>query len=150
MNLWILVRINATFTYPIKALVFSDELTVVTPQEEQQQPPAFSEPSQPTIISSIDGNVEPVATVPTTTASIGSKIKINISKPLPVIAPKETKDVPCDSVSSLEPVIDPSQPLPPGEEPVQLNVKPALRGIELKKLPPVKKGSELTGMCSIM
>ncbi|XP_063927873.1 uncharacterized protein LOC135141017 isoform X2 [Zophobas morio] len=125
-----------------------DDVALVTPPEE---PASFAEPSQPTtIISSIDGNTEPVLSVPTTTASIGSKIKINISKPLPVITPKEPKEIPCDSVPSLEPVIDPSQPLPPGEEPVQLNIKPALRGVELKKLPPVQKGSELTGMCSIM
>ena len=125
-----------------------DDVALVTPPEE---PASFAEPSQPTtIISSIDVNTEPVLSVPTTTASIGSKIKINISKPLPVITPKEPKEIPCDSVPSLEPVIDPSQPLPPGEEPVQLNIKPALRGVELKKLPPVQKGSELTGMCSIM
>jgi pre-mRNA cleavage complex 2 protein Pcf11 len=125
--------------------VADDEL--VTPREEAS---VFAEASQPTFTSSIDGNTEPVLSVPTSTASIGSKIKINISKQLPVIAPKEPKDVPCDAVPCLDPVIDPSQPLPPGEEPVQLNVKPALRGVDLKKMPPVQKGSELTGMCSIM
>ncbi|XP_064215104.1 pre-mRNA cleavage complex 2 protein Pcf11 isoform X1 [Tribolium castaneum] len=125
-----------------------DEEMLEVPREESSVP--FTEPVQPSFTSSIDGNTEPVSSVPTTTANIGSKIKINISKPLPVIAPKEPKDISCDSVPSLEPVIDPSQPLPPGEEPVQLNIKPALRGIELKKLPPVQKGSELTGMCSIM
>ncbi|RZC34227.1 pre-mRNA cleavage complex 2 protein Pcf11, partial [Asbolus verrucosus] len=120
-----------------------DELPPV-PVSEQSAP--FTETTQPGFISSIDGNSEPISSIPTTTASIGSKIRINISKPLPVITPREPKDVPCDNVPSLEPVIDPSQPLPPGEEPIQLNIKPALRGLELKKLPPVQKGSELTGI----
>lgn len=108
------------------------------------------------LVSSIDGNVELESGVPTTSTGIGGKIKINISKPLPVIASKENKDnTPNDTIdnqqqSHIEPLIDPSQPLPPGEEPVQLNLKPALKGVNLKKLPPVKKGTELSGLCSIM
>lgn len=136
------------YVFCVLTLIFLDEEILETHQEEPSV--AFAEPAQPALISSIDGNTELVSSIPTTTANIGSKIKINISKPLPVIAPKEPKDIPCDSVTSLEPIIDPSQPLPPGEEPIQLNIKPALIGVELKKLPPVQKGSELTGMCSIM
>lgn len=103
------------------------------------------------LVSSIDGNVELDMGTPATTNSIGGKIKINISKPLPVLPPKETKEASGgESEMSAETFIDPSQPLPPGEEPIQLNVKPALQGIELKKMPAVKKGSELTGLCSIM
>lgn len=93
-------------------------------------------------------------------SGMGGKIKINITKPLPLIVPssstssllmKESKDLNCDNNSKIDCQIDPSQPLPPGEEPpIQLNVKPALRNIKLKTLPPVQKGSELTGMCSIM
>ncbi|XP_044254626.1 pre-mRNA cleavage complex 2 protein Pcf11 [Tribolium madens] len=143
-----LIKIKNGGQIKIKSEPIDPDEMLEAPREESTV--SFTEPVQPTFISSIDGNTEPVSSVPTSTANIGSKIKINISKPLPVIAPKEPKDIPCDSVPSLEPVIDPSQPLPPGEEPVQLNIKPALRGIELKKLPPVQKGSELTGMCSIM
>lgn len=100
---------------------------------------------------SIDGNVEfDTNTVTTAAPTFGGKIKINISKPLPALPAKETKDVPLESDLSIDTFIDPSQPLPPGEEPVQLNVKPGLQGVELKRLPPVEKGKELTGMCSIM
>lgn len=103
------------------------------------------------LVSSIDGNIEMETGTPAAANSIGGKIKINISKPLPVVPPKETKEVCSDeSEMSAETFIDPSQPLPPGEEPIQLNLKPALQGIELKKIPVVKKGSELTGLCSIM
>lgn len=55
----------------------------------------------------------------------------------------------CDDVSSVSvvQVVDPSQPLPPGEEPP---LKPALRGLSLRRQPPVHAGTELTGLCSIM
>lgn len=134
----------------INLFLFTDE-EVQQVVREPTPPPSFAETiSQPAFISSIDGNIDPTSNIPTTSASVGNKIKINISKPLPVISHKETKDISCDSVPILDSVIDPSQPLPPGEEPIQLNIKPALRGLELKKLPTVKKGSELTGMCCIM
>lgn len=100
---------------------------------------------------SIDGNVEfDTGTVTTAAPPFGGKIKINISKPLPLLPHKETKELPIESDLITDTFIDPSQPLPPGEEPVQLNVKPALQGVELKRLPPIEKGKELTGLCSIM
>lgn len=143
---------------PICVYVLILNLFFFTDDDEVQQlvrdptpPPAFAETiSQPAFISSIDGNIDPTSNIPTTSASVGNKIKINISKPLPVISHKETKDITCDSVPILGTIIDLSQPLPPEEEPIQLNIKPALRGLALKKLPRVKKGSELTGMCCIM
>lgn len=99
----------------------------------------------------IDGNVEfDTGTVTTGTPTFGGKIKINISKPLPALPTKEPKEVTVDSEITTGTFIDPSQPLPPGEEPVQLNLKPTLQGVELKRLPPVEKGRELTGLCSIM
>lgn len=100
----------------------------------------------------IDGNVEfDTGTVTTGAPSFGGKIKININKPLPILLPKETtKEVPVESELNTGTFIDPSQPLPPGEEPVQLNLKPTLQGVELKRLPSVEKGRELTGLCSIM
>lgn len=103
------------------------------------------------VVASIDGNVEFESGI-TPSSGISGKIKINITKPLPVInPPKETnKDLASDKINNDKESIDPSQPLPPGEEPVQLYVKPSLKSINLKKLPPVKRGSELTGLCSIM
>lgn len=98
-------------------------------------------------MSSIDGNVELDAGLPTA-SGISNKIKINITKPLPTVVPKENRDIISEELKTD--CIDPSQPLPPGEEPVQLHVKPALKGLELKRQPTVKKGSELTGLCSIM
>lgn len=101
------------------------------------------------VVSTIDGNVEFESGLPPSNnmSGISGKIKINITKPIPAIVPKE-KDLTSEEKKNDE--IDPSQPLPPGEEPVQLNLKQALKGIELKKQPVVKKGSELTGLCSIM
>ncbi|KAL3266670.1 hypothetical protein HHI36_010832 [Cryptolaemus montrouzieri] len=102
-------------------------------------------------VPSIDGNLEMDTSAPTPVTSVSGKIKINIHKPLPVIPAKDSnKDIFSESDTLPETVIDPSQPLPPGEEPILLKLKPALQGVHLKKLPPVQKGSELTGMCSIM
>nr|XP_022903618.1 uncharacterized protein LOC111415946 isoform X2 [Onthophagus taurus] len=104
------------------------------------------------LVTHMDGNVEFFDSNVQPTTGISGKIKINITKPLPVIAPKESstnKELSSEIEKGGE-SIDPSQPLPPGEEPVQLNVKPALRGINLKKMAPVKKGAELSGLCSIM
>jgi hypothetical protein len=44
--------------------------------------------------------------------------------------------------------VDLQEPPPPGVEPVQL--KPRLVGRKLTELPPVMKGTELSGLCSIM
>lgn len=134
-------------------MVFADEslpeLDTTLTLTEQNKPKGDTTHAE--LVSSIDGNIELDTGMPATANSIGSKIKINISKPLPVVLPKETKEISAgDSEISAEIFIDPSQPLPPGEEPIQLNVKPALQGLELKKMPVVKKGSELTGLCSIM
>ena len=100
------------------------------------------------VVSTIDGNVEFESGV-NPSSGISGKIKINITKPIPAIVAKETKDTMEDELKTAD-CIDPSQPLPPGEEPVQLNVKPTLQGLELKRQPMVKKGSELTGLCCIM
>lgn len=105
--------------------------------------------TQAELVSSIDGNVQLESGMPIT--STGSKIKINITKPIqPTPAP--TKEPEVTKVPTPEPEIpeENDEPLPPGEEPVQLNLKPALQGVKLTKNPPVMKGTELTGMCSIM
>lgn len=107
------------------------------------------------LIASMDGNLEHESGAAAVPSSVSTgKIKINISKPLPVIS-SLNRDNNKDNISENDklpeiPVIDPSQPLPPGEEPVLLTRKPSLQGVNLKQLPPVQKGSELTGLCSIM
>ncbi|KAJ8927145.1 hypothetical protein NQ314_020418 [Rhamnusium bicolor] len=118
----------------------------------EQESTTFSTPTHPELVTSIDGNIEIVcsaaSTIPTGGVT-GNKIKINISKPLPVITAKE-KDTSSDSDFPTDTYIDPSEPFPPGEEPEPIKLKPVLEGIKLKKLPPIKKGTELTGLCSIM
>ncbi|XP_066254099.1 polyadenylation and cleavage factor homolog 11-like isoform X1 [Euwallacea similis] len=97
------------------------------------------------LITSMDGNIE--LSAPTTarsTISGGNKIKINISKPLPVITPKETSE----TGDSSDVIVKASEI--PMEELDILNYKPALQNVPLKKLPPVQKCTELTGLCSIM
>lgn len=109
-------------------------------------------PSHMELVTSIDGNMELVSSAPSSVATSGvsaNRIKINISKPLPVIANKEKESAP-DSGFPSETYIDPSEPFPPGEEPEPIQLKPALKGVNLKKLPPVQRGAELTGLCSIM
>lgn len=104
--------------------------------------------SHPQLITSMDGNVElsaPMVMVPTTISGGANRIKINISKPLPVITPKEVNSENSDSNAVIRP-----KELPPIEDLEPLSYKPALQNVPLKKLPPVKKGSELTGLCSIM
>lgn len=104
------------------------------------------------LVPSIDGNIELVSSVPSVTTSgiSANKIKINISKPLPVINTNKDKETIVEGQFPSETYIDPSEPFPPGEEPVPVSLKPALRGVNFKKLPAVKRGSELTGLCSIM
>ncbi|XP_044747755.1 uncharacterized protein LOC123308987 isoform X2 [Coccinella septempunctata] len=120
--------------------------------EEPKEPELDQIQTQSAFVPSMDGNLEMDSSAPTPVVSnVCGKIKINIHKPLPVIPPKtNNKDLPSESDTLPESVIDPSQPLPPGEEPILLKLKPALQGVELKKMPKVQKGSELSGMCTIM
>lgn len=92
--------------------------------------------------SSIDGNVE-FESATTTIPAAPSKIKINITKSLTV--PKEVEE-PKEKVEPLEMTTEdtPVVPLLPK------SVKPALQGRKLSTLPPVEKGHELSGLCSIM
>lgn len=104
------------------------------------------------LVPSIDGNIELVSSVPSITSSgiSGNKIKINISKPLPVINTNKDKESSVEGQFPSETYIDPSEPFPPGEEPEPVTLKPVLKGVNLKKLPAVKRGSELSGLCCIM
>ncbi|CAG9826753.1 unnamed protein product [Diabrotica balteata] len=120
--------------------VESSELEVVEPK-----------PSQHDVVSSLDGNADPFSGVTAVGSAAlgGNKIKINISKPLPVINKEKEINLGNDLVPS-ETYIDPFEPFPPGEEPQPAALKTALRSARLSKLPPVRKGTELTGLCSLM
>lgn len=147
-------RYANTFVLLLVFLFFSyktdDELQITGEEQLDSMKSHKQEAHHTEVVTFIDGNVEFDSSVPPT-GGISGKIKINITKPLPVIAPKENtnKELSSELEKTAE-SIDPSQPLPPGEEPIQLNLKPALQGVKLKKIPPVKKGTELTGLCSIM
>lgn len=94
------------------------------------------------------------------------KIKINITKTLTVHAPRDSKESESDVTDDAETpttnsgtsiVVPPpqtllDQPPPPGEEPTPIILprKPRLVGKKLQELPPVSKGTELSGLCSIM
>jgi hypothetical protein len=125
------------------------------------------------VACSIDGNVKFEDSPQITPGPIPGKIKINITKSIPSGAAKEfqsegeaetsTTDQSNDNESSTVPAeasresgeegigeddVDSQEPPPPGVEPVQL--KPRLVGRKLTELPPVMKGTELSGLCSIM
>lgn len=106
--------------------------------------------TQAEVVSTIDGNVEFDSGAPPVASGVPNKIRINITKSLAPVQPKEPAQPKEIEQSPMIELIDPSQPLPPGEEPIQLNLKPALQGLSLKGQPVVKRGHELTGMCSIM
>ncbi|XP_028136602.1 pre-mRNA cleavage complex 2 protein Pcf11 isoform X2 [Diabrotica virgifera virgifera] len=120
--------------------VESSDLEIVEPK-----------PTQHDVASSLDGNADPFSGVTAVGSAAlgGNKIKINISKPLPVINKEKENNLGNDLVPS-ETYIDPFEPFPPGEEPQPAALKTALRSARLSKLPPVRKGTELTGLCSLM
>lgn len=90
--------------------------------------------------SSIDGNVE-LDSTPATLPTAPSRIKINITKPLNTSKePEEPKEK-----QIVEPQVEEhTEPLVPA------SIKPTLLGRKLSTLPPVEKGQELSGLCSIM
>jgi hypothetical protein len=125
------------------------------------------------VACSIDGNVKFEDSPKITSGPISGKIKINITKSLTSVAAKESQsegevetlvaDQSTDNESDPVPTeanreskeeatsdenVDSQEPPPPGVESVQL--KPRLVGRKLTELPPVMKGTELSGLCSIM
>nr|CAH7763637.1 unnamed protein product [Callosobruchus chinensis] len=116
-----------------------------TMELEESSNPAGAHPE---LVPSIDGNVEIVSLSTSAGSNLGGKIKINISKPLPQLQEKD--HVVTESDFPSETYVDPFEPFPPGEEPEPVSVKPALKGLKLQKLAPVRRGEELTGLCSIM
>lgn len=102
--------------------------------------PALVDTTYTAVKSSIDGNVE-LESAPTALPTAPSRIKINITKPL--TATKESE----------EPKDKPNPEIPDNVTPEILrpaSIKQSLQGKKLSTLPPVDKGHELSGLCSIM
>ncbi|XP_047121818.1 uncharacterized protein LOC124805343 [Schistocerca piceifrons] len=124
------------------------------------------------VACTIDGNVQ-FEDAPTQPPALSTgRIKINIGKmPAPAIVPAvaesdgdtsaeephsplPTRPLSTDITAQAESVTVPVmtcetfQPPPPGVEPVSL--KPRLVGLKMTELPPVTRGTELSGLCSIM
>ncbi|XP_026285069.1 pre-mRNA cleavage complex 2 protein Pcf11 isoform X2 [Frankliniella occidentalis] len=96
---------------------------------------------------SIDGNLE-LAQAPPTLPAIPNRIKINISKPI-VKPTEEAKDESDREEENGDAECQGSSQQDPSEEkPVVF--KPKLLGRRLKELPPMLKGSETSGLCSLM
>ncbi|CAH2055960.1 unnamed protein product, partial [Iphiclides podalirius] len=117
-----------------------DDEPVITAEEERL--PTTIETTHTTVTSSIDGNVQLDAAPPTAVLPVGG-IRINITKAIPT------------AVNNLEPMLEDvsadDEPLPPGEEPeLEYKLKPNLEGVQFSRQPPVQKGSDLSGLCSIM
>lgn len=122
----------------------------------------------PTVITSIDGNVElAVQSNAPVVPPGGVKIKINLfnkvaaSSPAPVLPPASPPDVstsasathsPPRTSSTTEGERDgiPPEPVPPPPDDAALTNKPRLIGRKLTVLPLMTKGVETSGLCSIM
>uniref|UniRef100_A0A0A9XGI4 Pre-mRNA cleavage complex 2 protein Pcf11 n=2 Tax=Lygus hesperus TaxID=30085 RepID=A0A0A9XGI4_LYGHE len=105
--------------------------------------------SQPLVVSSIDGNVELEDAAP---VSLPRRIIINIPSAVTKPPREEPREATPPRISPPvePPILDASEPLPPGEELYPLSVKSRLSEVDLKILQPVSKGSELSALCSIM
>ncbi|XP_076641398.1 pcf11 cleavage and polyadenylation factor subunit isoform X2 [Halictus rubicundus] len=112
------------------------------PEESVIAEPATVDTTYAAVKSSIDGNVE-LDSTPAAIPAAPSRIKINITKPLCINKePEESKEKEKPVVET--PVEEVTEPLVPA------SVKPALQGRKLSNLPPVERGQELSGLCSIM
>ncbi|XP_076394034.1 pcf11 cleavage and polyadenylation factor subunit isoform X4 [Megachile rotundata] len=112
------------------------------PEETILTEPATVDTTHAAVKSSIDGNVE-LDSTPAAIPAAPSRIKINITKPLCVNKePEESKEKEKHVVETpTEEIIEPLVPA---------SIKPALQGRKLSVLPPVERGKELSGLCSIM
>ncbi|XP_045504591.1 pre-mRNA cleavage complex 2 protein Pcf11 isoform X1 [Colias croceus] len=118
-----------------------DDEPVITAEVESIVAPVI-ETTQITVTSSIDGNVQLEDATPAPSLPFGG-IRININKVPAFVNPQDDK--------MLEDISADDEPLPPGEEPeLEFKLKPQLEGVQLKRQPPVQKGNELSGLCSIM
>ncbi|XP_026740557.1 pre-mRNA cleavage complex 2 protein Pcf11 isoform X2 [Trichoplusia ni] len=119
-----------------------DDEPIITAEEETIM--TNIDTTHATVESSIDGNLQlDAANAPANTIPLGG-IRINISKALPAfVFPQEDK--------MLEDISADDEPLPPGEEPeLEYELKPDMKDIQFSRQPPVIRGNELSGLCSIM
>lgn len=114
----------------------------IDPEESIITEPATVDTTYAAVKSSIDGNVE-LDSTPAAIPAAPSRIKINITKPLCINKEPE------DSKEKEKPIVE-----TPTEEIIEplvpASIKPTLQGRKLSNLPPVERGQELSGLCSIM
>ncbi|XP_032785057.2 uncharacterized protein LOC116922762 isoform X4 [Daphnia magna] len=110
-----------------------------------------------TVNSSLDGNVEMTNKQPAPAPPAGIKIKINLFNKASTIASTVQQVVPpvpppseTASVSSANIPENSSKPLIPTSDESTVTNKPRLAGRKLTVLPPMTKGVETSGLCSIM
>lgn len=120
----------------------TDDEPIVTAEEESIQTRVDN--THATVESSIDGNLQlDAANAPATAIPLGG-IRINISKSLPTFVNNQEDKM-------LEDISVDDEPLPPGEEPeMEYSLKPGLEDVQFSRQPPVNRGNELSGLCSIM
>ncbi|KAL0879180.1 hypothetical protein ABMA27_002970 [Loxostege sticticalis] len=118
-----------------------DDEPIITAEEETHQPTIDT--THTTVLSSIDGNLQ-LEHAPAAAPLPAGGIRINISKTIPTFLSNNDDKM-------LEDISADDEPLPPGEEPeLEFKLKPSMEGIHFSRQPPVVKGNELSGLCSIM
>ncbi|KAM3958336.1 uncharacterized protein ACR2FA_007662 [Aphomia sociella] len=120
-----------------------DDEPIIT--AEETLPTTTIDTTLVTVTSSIDGNVQLDATPALASSLPLGGIRINISKAMPSFVNNVQED------KMLEDISMDDEPLPPGEEPeLEYKLKPMLEDVHFSRQPPVQKGNELSGLCSIM
>ncbi|KZS15428.1 putative Pre-mRNA cleavage complex 2 protein Pcf11 [Daphnia magna] len=147
-------------------LILSEETELILSEEtkpilvEETKPilePMVAVVQTSTVNSSLDGNVEMTNKQPAPAPPAGIKIKINLFNKASTIAstvqqvvppvppPSETASVPSANIPENS-----SKPLIPTSDESTVTNKPRLAGRKLTVLPPMTKGVETSGLCSIM
>ncbi|KAG7305107.1 hypothetical protein JYU34_010576 [Plutella xylostella] len=120
-----------------------DDEPVITAEEEAVR--TVPDAPSASVQSSIDGNLQLEAAPPAPPAFPAGGIRINITKTIPTLVTTPALD------TALEDISVEDEPPPPGEEPeLEYTLKPHLEGKEFSRQPPVQRGAELSGLCSIM
>ncbi|XP_059351204.1 uncharacterized protein LOC130696000 isoform X2 [Daphnia carinata] len=132
--------------------------SILSEETEPIVEPVVAVVQTPTVNSSLDGNVEMTNKQPAPAPTAGIKIKINLFNKASTIAstvqqvvpptppPSETTLVP----SAANVPENSNKPLIPTADENAVNNKPRLAGRKLTVLPPMTKGVETSGLCSIM
>lgn len=149
---------------PLDDEIMDSEMAIKKEREEIDMPETIVDTTHVAVECSIDGNLQ-FDDSPQIAISAPPRIKINITKQLgtQAVVTKDSKESESDTADNEIPVSTPSLPLsvlntivetqqppPPGEEPGPLHLKPRLLGKKLQDLPQLSKGTELSGLCSIM